>query len=138
MGLMKTGRLRTPRPQSDVDRVVYICHPYGEDPATNVASVRCLSRLMVEQGCLPLAPQLLLPQFIDESTERELAMGFCLRLVALCDEVRVYGAMSEGMRLEIAEAGRLGLPVVDGDSGELLADNGEPPRRAIARAVVQR
>jgi hypothetical protein len=33
-------------------------------------------------------------------------------MVALSDEVRVYGEPSEGMRLEIAEAERLGIPVV--------------------------
>jgi hypothetical protein len=80
------------------------------------------------ENVVPLAPQLLLPQFIDELTERDVAIRACLRLVGLCDEVRVYGGLSQGMRAEIAEAGRLGLPVVDGDTGELLAHNEEPPQ----------
>jgi hypothetical protein len=56
------------------------------------------------------------PTFLDESTERDVAMRLCLRLVSLSDEVRVYGPeISEGMRLEIAEAERLGIPVLRGD-----------------------
>ena len=39
-------------------------------------------------------------------------MQLCLSLVALADEVRVYGEPSKGMRLEIAEAERLGIPVM--------------------------
>jgi hypothetical protein len=53
-----------------------------------------------------------LPSFIDDRTERELALKLCLRLVSLADEVRVYGTPSEGTRLETAEAKRLGIPVV--------------------------
>lgn len=109
-------------------RVVYVCHAFAADRSKNTEQVLMVCRSIINTGCVPLAPQLLLPQFLDEDTERELAMRFCLRLVALSDEVRVYGGMSEGMRAEIAEAGRLGLPVVDGDSGEVLAHNGEPPR----------
>jgi hypothetical protein len=65
------------------------------------------------EGHLPLPPQLFVPGFIDEATERDLALGLCLKLVALADEVRVYGELTDGMRLEIAEANRLGIPVVE-------------------------
>jgi len=57
---------------------------------------------------------LLFPQFLDETTERDLALQLCLRLVALADEVRVYGDVTAGMRLEIDEAHGLGIPVVPG------------------------
>jgi hypothetical protein len=63
---------------------------------------------------VPIAPHLILPAYIDESTERELALDHCLRLVAVADEVLVFGSPTEGMRLEIAEARRLGIPVVKG------------------------
>ncbi|MGH9783806.1 MAG: hypothetical protein ACRD88_06430, partial [Terriglobia bacterium] len=58
------------------------------------------------------APQLYLPGFLDEATERDLAMRLCLGLVVLADEVRVYGEPSAGMLEEIAEARRLGIPVI--------------------------
>jgi hypothetical protein len=36
--------------------------------------------------------------------------------VALCDELRIRGPeITEGMRLEIAQAERLGIPVVRGE-----------------------
>jgi len=61
---------------------------------------------------VPIAPQLFLPQFLQETVERELALRLCLRLVGLSDAVYAYGEPTEGMRLEIAEAERLGIPVV--------------------------
>jgi hypothetical protein len=75
-----------------------------------------------------LAPQLFLPQFIDELTKRDLALKLCLFLVALSEEVRVFGEPTEGMRLEIAEAHRLGIPVVAGDDEGRIALTEEPPR----------
>ena len=75
-------------------------------------AARCLARDVLDSGDLPVAPPLYLPRFIDERTERSLAMACCLKLVSLCDEVHVHGAATEGMRLEIAEAERLGIPVV--------------------------
>jgi hypothetical protein len=63
-------------------------------------------------GHLPLVPQLYLPKFIDESSERNLAMKLCLGFLARSDEVWVYGESTDGMRLEIAEAERLGIPVM--------------------------
>ena len=61
---------------------------------------------------MPLVAHLLFGQFIDERTERVIAMSLCLRLVAMDDEMHVYGEPTEGMQMEIAEAERLGIPVV--------------------------
>ena len=91
---------------------VFVSHPFSANPTENVARVRRIARGIAQDGDVPLAPHLLLPQFIDEPTERELALRLCLRLVALTEEVHVYGEPSEGMHLEIAEAERLGIPVV--------------------------
>ena len=54
-----------------------------------------------------------MPQFLDEPTERDVALRCCLRLVTLADEVRVYGEPTEGMELEIAEAKLLGIPIIE-------------------------
>ena len=91
--------------------MVYICHPYRSDPAGHRMAIRAICRHLTNVNQLPIAPQLYLPQFLDESTERDIAIRFCLLLLAFCDEVRVYGTPSEGMKLEIAEAERLGIPV---------------------------
>lgn len=90
---------------------VYVCHP-GEDPEANAQELRRICRALVEDGHLPIAPPLYLPAFVDELTERELAIDLRLELVAVCDELRVYGgAITARMRREIEYARALGLPV---------------------------
>lgn len=98
----------------DAFKIIYVCHSFAENPFVNTEMIRRLCRLIATEGFVPLAPQLFLPTFLDEQTERALAMSFCLRLIAVSDELWVYGDTSGGMRLEIAEARRLGIPVVKG------------------------
>jgi hypothetical protein len=96
--------------------IVYIAHPFADDSSGNAVRVRGIARPLAEEGLLPLAPHIYLPQFLSEATERDLALRLCLRLVALCDELRIRGPeITEGMRLEIAQAERLGIPVVRGE-----------------------
>jgi hypothetical protein len=93
-------------------KVVFVCHPFAADPDSNQGQVARVARGVALEGHLPLAPQIYLPQFLDEATERDLALRLCLRLVALSDEVRAYGEPTAGMRVEIAEAARLGIPII--------------------------
>ncbi|HEX2956289.1 MAG TPA: DUF4406 domain-containing protein, partial [Chitinispirillaceae bacterium] len=52
-----------------------------------------------------IAPHRLFPQFMDESTERGLAMFMDMVLLGKCSEVWVFGnIISEGMSAEIAKA----------------------------------
>ena len=91
---------------------VYICHPFAGDPGENARKVRVICRSLVESGDLPIAPHLYLPAFLDEKTERDLALVLCLELIAVCDELRVYGGtVTAGMRREIDRAEALGIPV---------------------------
>ena len=90
---------------------IFISHPFSSDPAGNASLVARIARRLALQGHLPLAPHLLFPHFLDETVERHLAMKLCLELVAIADEVRVYGRMTPGMELEIQEALRLGIHV---------------------------
>ena len=104
------------RPVACSDRVrplrVYVCHPFRDAPEANTARVRAICRSLVEIGHVPVAPQLYLPHFVDESTERERAMRLCLNLLDACDEMRVYGApVSDGMRLELDYADYQAIPV---------------------------
>jgi len=116
-------------------KLVYICHAYRDDPAGNAEQVRRICE-QLKHHCVPLAPHLLLPGFVDEATERDLALRHCMRLVAACDEVRVYGAPTHGMQLEIAEASRLGVPVVVVDDGQERRPPGEPGGRLEVPVVV--
>ena len=92
---------------------VYIAHPFSADVAGNVERLRRICRSVVAEGHVPIAPQLFLPAFIDEATERELALRLCEELVAGCHAVWLHGApITEGMEREIAAAFRRGIPVV--------------------------
>lgn len=94
---------------------IFVSHSFSSNPGANCALVARITRRLALDGHVPLAPQIYLPRFVDEGTERELALKLCLQLVALADEVRVYGEVSDGMLLEITEAERLGIPVMKGE-----------------------
>jgi len=70
--------------------VIYVCHPYSDDPAGNVARIRQWCQWITRRGAVPLAPQLSLPQYLDEGTERDVAMAHCLALVERCDAMYVF------------------------------------------------
>ena len=85
--------------------LVYICSPYSGDIERNTYQARAYSRFAVAKHCIPIAPHLLFPQFVDEDTERELALFMGIVLLGKCDEVWVFGGtISEGMAAEIARA----------------------------------
>ena len=94
-----------------------------------------IARELAQEGDLPLAPQIYLPNFIDEACERKLALGVCLRLLTLADEMWAYGEPTDGMRLEIAEADRLGIPVVRKELPPEEGESGRPPRSRRRGAV---
>ena len=91
--------------------IVYIASKYAGDTAHNTEMARRYCRYAINQGCIPLAPHLLLPQFLSEETERDLAISIDLRLLSLCEELWVCGEISEGMMREIEEAKMAGMPV---------------------------
>ena len=105
-------------------KTVYVCHPYSHNPKGNVARVRNICLTLVEEDVLPIAPHLSLPQFVDDETNREKALTMCCQLLAMCDEVQVYGPLiTEGMQREIAHAFKRNVPVRF--MGEYRHDMGE-------------
>lgn len=97
---------------------VYICSPYRGDTETNVENARKYCRAAVELGCLPIAPHLLFPQFLDDDdiADRRRGMARAMELLFICDEVWVFGIgnMSEGMEKEVKWADSKSIPVMDG------------------------
>ena len=81
-------------------RIIFVSHPFSSDPVRNAKSVLPVARAIASAGHLPFAPQLYLPQFTDESSERNLATKLCLEFLVRSDEVWVYGEPTDGMRLE--------------------------------------
>lgn len=87
--------------------LVYICSPYSGDIDTNVKKARAFCRFALEMNCIPLAPHLLFPQFMNDNIpqERELAMFMNMVLLGKCNELWVFGnIISNGMAQEIAKA----------------------------------
>lgn len=87
--------------------LVYICSPFAGDVENNVNMARVYSRFAVRNACIPLAPHLLFPQFMDDSVpaERSIALFMGMALLGKCDQVWVFGGnISAGMAAEIEKA----------------------------------
>ena len=94
-------------------KLIYVCSPYRGNTETNTQNARRYCRLVMEQGGIPFAPHLLFTQFLDDAIpkERERGLRMGTQMLGLCDELWAFGEPSEGMRMEIEQAGRLGIPV---------------------------
>ena len=85
--------------------IVYICSAFSGDVEGNTMKARAYSRFAVDQGMIPIAPHLLLPQFMKEETERDLAMFMDIAILSKCKELWVFGGVvSLGMAREIGVA----------------------------------
>ena len=85
--------------------LVYICSPFSGDTERNSIRARQFSRFAVDSNCIPLAPHLLLPQYMSEEEERDLVMFMDLVLMGKCQEVWVLGpTITTGMSMEIERA----------------------------------
>ncbi|AWW25967.1 DUF4406 domain-containing protein [Acetobacterium sp. KB-1] len=97
------------KPSRAYRQMVYVCSPFSGDVARNIENARKYSRFVVEQGCIPITPHLLFPQFLNDNdlTERELGLHFGNVLMDHCSEVWVFGEIiSDGMDSEIKRARR--------------------------------
>lgn len=86
--------------------MVYICSAYSGDVEGNTEKARRYSRFAVDAGRIPIAPHLLLPQFMEEESERELAMFMDIAILSKCRELWVFGNPTAGMLNEITYAER--------------------------------
>ena len=132
-------------------KLIYICSPFRGDTAANTEAAQRYCRDAYEKNCIPVAPHLYLPQFLDdnEPKERDLALRIGLRLIDYCSEVWVHGdIISDGMRGEIDYATTTGkkvvyLPGADAqhksiDELEAMRKSGDPRYwTELARAVVR-
>ena len=94
--------------------LVYICSPYAGDTEGNTRRARLYSRYAALRGAIPVASHLLYPQFLrdDVREEREIGMDCAMTLLALCDEIWVFGEhISRGMAAEIEYAKKAYIPV---------------------------
>lgn len=93
--------------------LVYIASPFAGDTERNTERAQGYCRFAVSKGCIPLAPHLHYPQFMDDydKEQRELGLFFALVLLGKCDELWVFGKPSAGMSREIAKAKKRSMPI---------------------------
>jgi hypothetical protein len=94
--------------------LVYIASAYAGNTEHNVERAQRYCRFAISKGCIPLAPHLHYPQFMDDGDpdEREMGLFFALVLLGKCHELWVFGErISDGMSREIAKAENRGMPI---------------------------
>jgi len=92
----------------------------------NTENARRYSRFAVDSGAIPIAPHLLLPQYMDEDTERDLAMLMDKVLLGKCEELWVFGGtVSEGMAAEIETAKKMKIRYFTEECKERTDINGQ-------------
>ena len=92
--------------------LVYVASPFSGDVERNVMNARRYCRFAAESGAVPLAPHLLLPQFISEKTEREAAMLMNRTFLGRCDQLWMFGdRITDGMAWEWVRARELNIPI---------------------------
>ena len=107
--IMKAYRQKQKKRYADKNRrKIYVASRYAGDVDANAAAVTYCRRV-IDEGYMPVASHLLYPQILNDNIpeERELGLLFGLSLLAVCDEVWVFGTVSPGAAQEIEEAKRL-------------------------------
>ena len=96
-------------------KLIYVASPLSEGKRKkNIEYVRDACRFVTKSGHAFFASHLLYPQIMNDKQpeERKRGMDMGLAMLSHCDELWAFGVvMTDGMKKEIAEAERLGIPV---------------------------
>lgn len=112
--IMKEYRQKQKQRYADKNRrKIYVTSQYAGDVDANTKAAAGYCRRVIEEGNMPVASHLLYPQVLNDNNPkyRKLGLMFGLALLAVCDEVWVFGSVSPGMAQEIEEAKRLKKPI---------------------------
>ena len=115
--MMKEYRQRQRKRYANKNRKkVYVASKYAGDVRINVRDTIRYCRFVIAEGHMPVASHILYAASgmlrDEDASDRELGCLFGLALLAVCDEVWVFGEISPGMKAEIEEAKRLRKPIV--------------------------
>lgn len=94
---------------------VYIIHPF-QGKEENRKKIDKICRAVANMGFLPVSPVHAFGFLKDEvPEERKLALKLCQELVKGCDQAWCFGSWeeSEGCRIEVRTAKKVGIPIVD-------------------------
>lgn len=108
--MMKEYRQKQKKRYADRNRrKIYVASRYAGDVDKNVTAAIAYCHRVIDEGYMPVASHLLYPRILNDNIpeEREPGLLFGLSLLAICDEVWVFGTVSPGVAQEIEEAKRL-------------------------------
>lgn len=94
-------------------KLVYICAPLRGNVEQNIEFARQRAREVFQAGDIPVCSHLMFPPIANPGNpdEDQAVREMGLRLVALCQQVNVYGTCTAGMQDEIGLAERLEILV---------------------------
>lgn len=100
-------------PERNDLQLVYICAPFRGDVTKNIEFARQRAREVFLAGEFPVCPHLMFPPIANPKnpSEDQATRDMGLRLVALCQQINVYGACTAGMQGEINLAQKLNIPI---------------------------
>ena len=95
-------------------KLIYVASPFAGDIEKNIEFAKKACRYVMQCGHAFFAPHLLYPTILNDQMPEERSLGIAMGLEALShvDELWVFGSQdSDGMKTEIDEAIRLGVPI---------------------------
>jgi hypothetical protein len=103
-------------------KLVFIAHPIRGDVASNMKKVFAICEQVHKEGHTPIAPYLIAPTHSNDEVLKNRELGVWANLTTFehgyVDELWLYGdRISEGMKIEVALAKKLGIPVVAKSEG---------------------
>ena len=99
---------------TDLKKRVYICSPLSGNIRHNMMMATEYCKFAAEQGCIPYAPHVYFPSFMDDTDPEQRALGLSegQLWLRMCSELWIFGnVISSGMRGEIETAIRIGVPI---------------------------
>ena len=96
-------------------KLIYVASPYAGEVKQNVKFAEQACRMVMNHGHAFFAPPLIYPHFLndDDPLQRQTGQDMGLAVLEMCDELWVFGnRISPGMKREIQETERLGIPTV--------------------------
>ena len=95
------------------NKIVFIGSPYRGDVKKNVYNAIKYSRFAIQNLCMPVTPHLMYPHMLNDNIEEERKLGLLYGQILLekCDEIWVFGKVSEGMAVEMLVAQKAGIPI---------------------------
>lgn len=99
---------------------IYVCSPLRADNKPSIYRNALKAQQYMEivrdkYNCRTFAPHAYLPYLLDDDNpeERDLALEFGLKLLALCDALIICGnVITKGMKGEIEKANEFGIPIL--------------------------